>query len=287
MTSLSLIGGHVSVTGGLAKGGLQYASDIGAEMIQVFVSNPRGWTLAAGDPGQDAKLRESGMLSFVHTPYLVNMGSPSADTLEKSVATVRHSLQRAYAIGAVGSVVHTGSAVSQPRDDAMRQLRDRLLPLLEEIPEDGPDLLLEPMAGQGAMLCATVQDLEPYLAALDWHPKAGVCLDTCHAFAAGHDLSTPDGVKETLDALHAIAPGRLKLVHANDSKDVCGSKKDRHENIGAGHIGAQSFADLMRHPAVAGVPLCIETPGGADKHREDIETLKKLRDTCPADDDQG
>ena len=278
MTSLSPIGGHVSVTGGLAKGGLRYASDIGAEMIQVFVTNPRGWALAAGNPAQDAKLRESGMLSFVHAPYLVNLGSPSADTLEKSVATVRHGLQRAHVIGAQGLVIHTGSAVSQHRDDALRQLHEHLLPLLEEIPEDGPDLLLEPMAGQGAMLCATVQDLEPYLAALDWHPKAGICLDTCHAFAAGHDLSTSEGVKETFDALHAIAPGRLKLIHANDSKDVCNSKKDRHENIGSGHIGMRPFDDMMRHPVAAGVSICIETPGGAEKHREDIELLKKLRD---------
>ncbi|MEU7987796.1 deoxyribonuclease IV [Streptosporangium canum] len=282
MTSLSLIGGQVSVTGGLAKGGLQYASDIGAEMIQVFVSNPRGWSLAAGNPVQDARLVESGMLSFVHAPYLINMGSPSADTLEKSVATVRHGLLRSHAIGAAGMVIHTGSAVSQPREDALRQLHEHLLPLLEEIPDDGPDLLLEPMAGQGAMLCATVQDLEPYLAALDWHPKAGICLDTCHAFAAGHDLSTAEGVGETLDALHAIAPGRLKLIHANDSKDVCDSKKDRHENIGAGHIGMEPFAELMRHPVSAGVPLCIETPGGVDKHREDIELLKKLRDSDAA-----
>ncbi|GAA3411846.1 deoxyribonuclease IV [Streptosporangium vulgare] len=280
MTSLiSPIGGHVSVAGGLAKGGLRYAADIGAEMIQVFVTNPRGWALSAGDPAQDTALRESGVLSFVHASYLVNMGSPSPETLEKSVATVRHNLLRGHAIGAKGVVVHTGSAVSQPRDAALRQLREHLLPLLEEIPDDGPDLLLESMAGQGGVLCATVQDLEPYLEALDWHPKAGVCFDTCHVFSAGHDLSTSEGVKETLDALHAIAPGRLKLVHANDSKDPSGSRRDRHENIGAGHIGAAPFAEMMRHPVMAGVPFCIETPGGAEKHREDINTLKKLRDT--------
>ena len=278
MTSLSLIGGQVSVTGGLAKGGLQYASDIGAEMIQVFVSNPRGWSLAAGNPVQDARLVESGMLSFVHAPDLINMGSPSADTLEKSVATVRHGLLRSHAIGAAGMVIHTGSAVSQPREDALRQLHEHLLPLLEEIPDDGPDLLLEPMAGQGAMLCATVQDLEPYLAALDWHPKAGICLDTCHAFAAGHDLSTAEGVGETLDARHAIAPGRLKLIHANDSKDVVGAHKDRHENIGSGHIGEDPFRALMTHPSTAGVPLIIETPGGKEGHAADVERLKKLRD---------
>ncbi|MFE3448027.1 deoxyribonuclease IV [Nonomuraea sp. NPDC059194] len=279
MSPTSLIGGHVSVTGGLATGGLKYMAEIGAEMVQVFVTNPRGWALTVGKPEEDAKLVESGVVSFIHTPYLVNFGSPSPETLANSVAITRHTLLRGVATGSRGVVVHTGSAVSQSRDDALRQLREHLLPLLEEIPDDGPDLLLEPMAGQGAMLCATVEDLEPYLAALEWHPKAGICLDTCHAFAAGHDLAAPGGVQETFDALHRIAPGRLKLVHANDSKDVCGSKKDRHENIGAGHIGAQPFADLMRHPVAAGVPICIETPGKADKHREDIELLKKLRDS--------
>ena len=277
MTPSSLIGGHVFVTGGLAKGGLRYMADIGAEMIQVFVTNPRGWALTEGRPDQDAALAESGVVSFVHVPYLANFGSPSPETLDSSVALVRHTLRRGVETGARGVVVHTGSAVTQSRDDAMRQVREHLLPLLDEIPDGGPDLLLEPMAGQGAMLCATVQDIEPYLAALDWHPRAGICLDTCHAFSAGHDLAAEGGVKETFDTLHRIAPGRLKLIHANDSKDLCGSKKDRHENIGAGHIGAEPFGEIMRHPAVAGVPLCIETPGKAEAHRDDIETLKKLR----------
>ncbi|NUW39967.1 deoxyribonuclease IV [Nonomuraea rhodomycinica] len=278
MTSRSLIGAHVFVTGGLAKGGLAYMAEIGAEMIQVFVTNPRGWALAEGRPEEDAKLAESGVETFVHVPYLVNFGSPNPDTLANSVAVLRHTLRRGAEIGAKGVVVHTGSAVSQSRDDAMRQLHEHLLPLLEEIPDGGPDVLLEPMAGQGAMLCATVQDVEPYLAALDWHPRAGICLDTCHAFAAGHDLTSEEELRETFDVLHKLAEGRLKLIHANDSKDACGSKKDRHENIGAGLIGSAPFAALMRHPAVAGVPICIETPGKADKHRADIELLKSLRD---------
>ncbi|MGW4639751.1 deoxyribonuclease IV [Sphaerisporangium sp. NPDC004334] len=282
MTATSLIGGHALVAGGLATGGLRYAAEIEAEIIQVFVTNPRGWALNAGKPAEDAALRESGVPVFLHTPYLVNMGSPSADTLEKSTGSIRHALGRAVEIGALGVVVHTGSAVSQSRDAAMRQLHEHLLPLLDEIPEHGPDLLLEPMAGQGQMLCATVQDLAPYLEALEHHPRANVCLDTCHAFSAGHDLAAPGGVAEMLDALHAVAPGRLKLVHANDSKDACGSKRDRHENIGAGHIGAGAFAELLRHPVAAGVPFCIETPGKADKHREDIQLLKRLREPATA-----
>jgi deoxyribonuclease-4 len=280
----SPVGAHVPVAGGLATGGLRYAAQVGAEAIQVFVSNPRGWAMAVGKPAEDERLRahseDTGMPVFVHSPYLINLGSPNPDTVTNSIAMIRHSLTRGAAIGARGVVVHTGSAVSQPRDDAMRQVREHLLPLLDEIPADGPDLLLEPMAGQGAMLCATVQDLGPYLDNLDRHPRAGVCLDTCHTFAAGHDLAAPGGVAKTLEALAATAgEGRLKLIHANDSKDACGSAKDRHESIGAGQIGAEPFAELFRHPVSRGVPLVIETPGrSADPHRADVETLKALRD---------
>jgi deoxyribonuclease-4 len=284
MTARNPIGAHVPVAGGLATGGLKYAADIGAEAVQVFVSNPRGWAPAAGRPAEDERLRAQAAAGdfpvFVHTPYLVNFGSPSADTLTRSIASVRHALARGAAIGARGVVVHTGSAVSQSREDAMRQVRAALLPLLDEIPDDGPDVLLEPMAGQGAMLCATVEQLGPYLETLDRHPRAGVCLDTCHAFAAGHDLAAPGGARKTMDALvESIGPDRLKLIHANDSKDPCGSARDRHENIGAGHIGERAFAALFRHPAVAGVPFIIETPGrDRDPHRKDIEALRRLRD---------
>jgi deoxyribonuclease-4 len=283
MTSRNPIGAHVPVAGGLATGGLKYAAEIGAEAVQVFVSNPRGWALAAGRPAEDERLRAYGAEHdfpvFVHTPYLVNFGSPNADTLARSVGSVRHALLRGAAIGARGVVVHTGSAVSQSAEGAMRQVREHLLPLLDEIPDGGPDVLLEPMAGQGAMLCATVQQLGPYLDALDRHPRAGVCLDTCHAWAAGHDLAAPGGVDETMEALvGAAGPGRLKLVHANDSKDECGSARDRHENIGAGHIGEEPFAALLRHPATEGVPFVIETPGRKpEPHRKDIEALKRLR----------
>jgi deoxyribonuclease-4 len=280
---MSPVGAHVPVAGGLATGGLKYAAQVGAEAIQVFVSNPRGWAMAAGRPEEDRLLRahaaDTGMPVFVHSPYLINLGSPNMATVTSSVASIRHSLVRGAAIGARGVVVHTGSAVSQARDDAMRQVREHLLPLLDEIPDDGPDLLLEPMAGQGAMLCATVQDLGPYLDVLDRHPRVGVCLDVCHAFAAGHDLTASGGVAATLDALVASAgPGRLRIIHANDSKDACGSARDRHENIGKGTIGTEPFAELFRHPVSRGVPMVIETPGRSpEPHRDDIETLKKLR----------
>ena len=279
----SAVGSHVPVGKGLVKG-LAYAQEIGAKAVQVFVSNPRGWAPSPGHPAQDDAFREqcerSGIPVFVHAPYLVNFGSPTEVTLNRSVEAVRHALGRAAAIGARGVVVHAGSAVAGAhRDDALAQLRSHVLPLLDALPDDGPRLLVEPTAGGGVALAATVQDLGPWFAQLDAHPMLGVCLDTCHAYAAGHDLAAPGGTKKVLDALvRTVGRGRLALVHANDSKDPLGSGRDRHEQIGAGHIGKDSFAELFRHPATRGVPVIVETPGDAATHRQDIDLLCSLRD---------
>ncbi|RCV50423.1 deoxyribonuclease IV [Marinitenerispora sediminis] len=276
---LSPVGAHVPVSGGLATRGLAYADEVGAEAVQVFVSNPRGWAVTPGHPAEDARLRARADLPvYVHAPYLVNLGSPDAEVAEKSVAAVEHALLRGAGIGARGVVVHTGSAVRGERAAGLARMRERLLPVLDGLPEDAPPVLLEPMAGQGQVLCAAVEHLGPYLAALGHHPKAGVCLDTAHAFGAGHDIATPEGMRAMLDEFAAVVgPGRLGLVHANDSKAPCGSNRDRHENIGAGLIGARPFAELFRHPVSAGVPIVVETPGPAGPHAADIATLKALR----------
>ncbi|MFK0266644.1 deoxyribonuclease IV [Streptomyces angustmyceticus] len=278
------VGGHVPVAGGLAKTGLPYAREMGDEVVQVFVANPRGWATLPGSPAQDEAFRaacaQEGIPAYVHAPYLINFGSHTAATVDRSVASLRHSLRRGREIGALGVVVHTGSATGgRPRETAMAQVRERMRPLLDELTHpDDPWLLLEPTAGQGASLCALAEDLGPYFEALDRHPKVGICLDTCHAFAAGHDMAAPGGMKALLDELVEVAgEGRLKLIHANDSKDVVGAHKDRHENIGAGHIGAEPFGELFRHPATEGVPLVVETPGGKEGHAADVARLKELR----------
>ncbi len=281
------VGAHVLVGGGLATDGLRNADDVGAEAVQVFVGNPRGWRRSAGDPVQDAAfvegLAERGVPLFVHTPFLVNVGSPTQATVDRSIEVIAADLARGAQLGARGVVVHAGSAVDEDRyEAALRQLRERLLPVLDALPHDGPRLLVEPTAGGGRSLAATVEDLGPYLAALDGHPMVGVCLDTCHAWAAGHDLSTPGGTAATLDALEAaVGPGRLGLVHANDSLDERGSRRDRHATIGEGSIGLPAFAELVRHPAVAGVPVVVETPSADRGHARDIALLSALRDGRP------
>ncbi|RYU09662.1 deoxyribonuclease IV [Nocardioides iriomotensis] len=282
------VGTHVQVGPGLVKGALAQADATGCETIQVFAGNPRGWAHSPGDPAVDAAFRaacaERAMRVFVHAPYLVNLGSPTPATYERSVASVAHNLRRAVEIGAEGVVVHTGSCVAESEgtaayDVAMRQVREGLLPLLDTLDGDtAPWLLLEPTAGQGRSLCAGVDDLAPYLDALDHHPRAGICLDTCHVFAAGAPLDEPGGPTATVDRLAEIGgPGRLRLVHANDSQDVRGAFKDRHERIGEGHIGIPAFEELLAHDAMDGVPVILETPGSRDPEDGQIDLVKKLR----------
>jgi deoxyribonuclease IV len=271
------------VAGGLAARGIAYARSLGAEAVQVFVGNPRGWATTPGDPGQDELFRaacaELRLAAFVHAPYLINLGSHDPATARRSVDPLRHSLRRAREIGARGVVVHTGQATGgRPTQVALAQVRRLLLPLLAELTDDrGPMLLLEPTAGQGASLCSRAADLGPYLEALDRHPRVGICLDTCHAFAAGHDLAAPGGAAALLDELVAVAgPGRLRLIHVNDSRDAVGSRRDRHANIAVGSIGAAGLAGLFGHPATEGVPLVLETPERGI--RDDVAALRKLRE---------
>jgi deoxyribonuclease-4 len=278
------IGAHVPVAGGLARTSLPCADRIGAECVQVFVSNPRGWAPSPGHAGQDAQFRAGiagrRLRAFVHAPYLVNLGSPTAETVRLSVSTLRHTVARAAAIGAEGVVFHAGSAVGPDRyTAALRDLGRLLRPLLDE---GGPRLLVEPTAGGGRALAATVADLGPFFDAVDGHPGLGVCLDTCHLWAAGHDLARRGGTSAMLDELVAtVGPGRLGLIHANDSRDALGSRRDRHANVGAGEIGAPAFRALFTHRATSGVPLVVETPDPArdgSGHAADLATLAALRD---------
>lgn len=268
---------------GLVEEVLPTAARIGAEVLQVFAGNPRGWAPARNDSAKAEAFRVAcqsiGMRVVIHAPYLVNLGSPTPATYEKSVATVAQNLLSAVQLGAEGVVVHTGSCVGEGGfARAMRQVRDGLLPVLEALGDDGPWLLLESTAGQGRALCATVADHEGYLEALDRHPRVGICLDTCHMFAAGEPLDEPGGTTDTLDRLVAVAgEGRLRLVHANDSMDVRGACRDRHQRIGQGHIGVGAFRELLAHPATAGVPLVLETPGSRDPGDWQIPLLKELR----------
>jgi deoxyribonuclease-4 len=277
-------GGHASTKGNLAKGGLGYIDRTGATAVQVYVSNSRAWALHPGTPAHDEEFRagcaQRDVAVYIHACLLLNLGSPTRATVERSVACLRHALHRGRAIDAAGVVFHAGSAVTDEHAGrALRQMREALLPVLDEaLAGGGPRLLVEPSAGGGRCLAKRVGDLGPYLDAVDRHPALGVCFDTCHAWAAGHDLAAPGGMVSTVDELlAAVGRDRLWLVHANDSKDASGSNRDRHENIGKGSIGEAAFAELLAHPALAGVPVLVETPDeDGDGHEADIARLRAL-----------
>jgi deoxyribonuclease-4 len=273
----ALIGAHVSVAGGLAKA-FGHADGLGAEAIQIFVSSPRAWTPPPPDPDGDASFAEQArrrrMPVFIHAPYLINFGSPSAETVSKSRSALHFALGRGRAIGARGVVMHAGSAVlGNTWSQAMGQVREMVLPVLDAVP-GGPRLLIEPTAGGGGALASTAESLAGYLDALDRDERLGVCLDTCHMHAAGHDLST--GFAAALREYgRAAGRGRVELVHVNDSRDPAGSKRDRHQAIGRGTIGRDAFAALFRSTATRTAALVVET-AEAD-HAADIATLKALR----------
>ena len=283
MKKVPRIGAHTPTSGGMAKRSLGYAETIKAEVIQVFTSNPRGWAMPEPNPEADRifrdKAAEMDVTTYVHAPFLINLGSPTVGTYENSLASTNYSLKRGREIGALGVVIHTGSAVDESHvPNAWKQIHEGMMPILESLPDDAPSLLLEPTAGQGQSLVKKLDDLVNYLEALEYHPKVGICLDTCHVFAAGHDIAKKGGMTETLDLLVKIAGAeRFQLIHANDSMDVCGALKDRHQNIGDGHIGVDPFKELLAHPAVANAPLILETPGEEPEHGKEVALLKKLR----------
>ncbi len=278
---LAPVGAHVSVAGGLLRS-LPYAAGIGAEVMQVFLSSPRAWAPPPADPDGDAAFAAQCRLPvFVHAPYLINFGSPSPQTVRRSRAALEFSLRRGAAIGARGVVVHAGSAVlGNRREDAMALLREHVLPVLDAVP-GGPRLLIEPTAGGGAALASDAASLGGYLDALGRDERIGVCLDTCHMHAAGHDLSTPEAFAAALRAYGRVA-GRdgIGLVHVNDSRDPAGSKRDRHEAVGRGTIGRAAFGALFTTPATRRVPMVVETMDAG--HAADIATLIELRTAAAA-----
>jgi deoxyribonuclease-4 len=214
---------------------------------------------------------------FVHAPYLINFGSPSAETLARSIQALEFSLRRGAAIGARGVVMHAGSAVlGNSWEDAMAQVAKHVLPILDAVGPDAPRLLIEPTAGGGGALASDASSLAAYLDELGRDERIGVCLDTCHMHAAGHDLSTLAGFTAALKAFaRAAGRGGIALVHVNDSRDQIGSKRDRHTAIGDGTIGREPFAALFSSSATKRIPMVVET-ADAD-HARDIETLKSLR----------
>jgi deoxyribonuclease-4 len=283
------IGAHVSTAGGLYTG-FDRAEAIGAECMQVFESAPQQWGTARLDDEQVAAFRDRMKESriapvFIHGKYLMNLASADPKIFKTSASTLRSSLNIASRIGAQGVIFHTGSHKGLGMDAVFDQICEAATRVLGETPED-TWMIFENSAGGGGTIGSKFSELGEILRRID-SPRAKVCIDTCHAFASGYDLSSAEGVASVMGELdREIGLERLAVMHCNDSKGALGSGRDLHENIGEGKIGRAGFDALLSHPAVADLPLILEVPGykigGAGKgpDKPNVDLLKEIRAQC-------
>lgn len=281
------IGAHVSTAGGLQTG-FDRVLAIGAECMQVFESAPQQWGTARLDDEQvatfRARMEETGISPvFIHGKYLMNLASADPKIFKTSASTLRSSLNIAGRIGARGVIFHTGSHKGLGLEAVFEQVCDAATRVLEETPED-TWMIFENSAGGGGTLGSKFNELGEFLRRIG-SPRAKVCIDTCHAFAAGYDLRTPEAVAATMaEVEREIGFENIAAIHCNDSKADLGAGRDLHENIGQGKIGADGFRALMAVPELADVPFILEVPGykldGAGKgpDKPNIDLMKKLRD---------
>jgi deoxyribonuclease IV len=272
-----LFGAHCS--GGIKKA-LDKASDMGAEAVQLFAQSPRTWRFPNHDPAVLAAFRtkreEAGVPAFVHALYLVNLAAPDNDVYDKSVETMRSTVDAACAIDSEGVVFHVGSHLGAGFEAGL----ERVVPAIEQVLDRCNDrtwLLMENSAGAGGTIGRSLDELVVIFDALGGHERLGICLDSCHLFVSGVDVTdraTLDGLLDDLDA--RIGLDRLRLLHANDAKAPLGSNRDRHDNIGDGLIG-DGLGVFLAHPKLQELPVVLEVPG-ADGHGPNAEEIRKLRE---------
>ena len=277
------IGAHVSAAGGLDRA-IDRAAEMGAETIQVFGAPPQGWRRTAVSAELAAlfkkKAREKGIGPvFIHGVYLVNLAGAIPENLQKSIASLTADMALAAQTGAEGVIFHLGSHKGAGLEKVLAQVVESIRKVLEASPASAA-LLIENSAGMGDTIGSRFADIGRILREVG-SDRAKVCLDTQHAFASGYyNVAVRDGLDKTLEEFQKhIGLGRLRAVHANDSKCPFGGGLDRHENIGEGHIGRKGFEVILGHPAFRDVPFLLEVPGfenqGPDKRNVDI--LKGLR----------
>ena len=277
------IGAHVSASGGIGKA-IDRALDIEAETIQIFGSGPQSWRFKLPEEALVAsfleKAREHDICPvFLHAVYLINLGTPNAENLEKGITSLVNYMKLAADIEAAGVIFHGGSHRGVGFDAVLSQTVASLQRVLEESPE-GPWLILENSAGMGNHIGASFQEMGRILDGVGGD-RMRVCLDTMHAFAAGYNMATKDGLEDTVAEFdRELGLDKLVAIHANDSKVELASGIDRHENIGEGHMGVEGFEVIMGHPAFREIPFILEVPGFGQKgpDAENIRILKEIRD---------
>jgi len=283
------LGAHVSTAGGVATA-FPRAAALGCDALQVFVKNANAWRakpLAAGDVEafRAAHAATAGPSApaplplVAHAGYLINLCSPKPDVHRNAQAALIDELERCSALGIPGLVLHPGAHLGTGEDVGLDGIARALDAVHAALPDAYARVLLENTAGQGTVLGSRLEQLAGIVARVDAPERVGVCLDTCHAFAAGYDLRDADGYLAFVDAVDAtVTLQRVAAVHLNDSVFGCGSRKDRHTTIGEGELGLAVFARWLADPGWGERPMVLETPLGDDGegHARDLATLRGL-----------
>lgn len=272
------IGCHLSSSKGFLAMGKE-AVRLGAKTFQFFTRNPRGSAAKPLDKADIAAYlafaEEHGLAPFLaHAPYTLNACAAESNTREFAKATMIDDLARLEHTPGCAYNFHPGSHVNQGCDVGIPYIVEMLNAVIR--PKQSTTVLLETMAGKGSEVGRTFEELGAIIDGVEVKDRIGVCLDTCHVFDGGYDIVNDlDGVLGKFD--RAIGLERLKAVHLNDSKNVFGSRKDRHEFLGQGHIGQDAITRIINHPALRDLPFYLETPAGGPGYDVEISLLKKHR----------
>jgi deoxyribonuclease IV len=256
---------------------VETAKDVGAEAAQLFISNPRAWSGPRLDTAEKfgPAWREGGIGPlYVHAPYLVNIASPNAEFLGKSIELCRASVRACGVLEAAGFVVHAGAGGPAERHEALDRAATVLQATLLETPP-ATRLLVELMADTSGAVASRLSEAKELFEHVG-DERLGLVLDTCHLFATGYGLDTPEGIDELFAELHESGlDQRLALVHLNDAKNERGSKRDRHEVVGEGMIGEVGFTAFLNRPEVRALDVVVETPASGDTRREELERIRR------------
>lgn len=279
-----LLGAHMSIAGGLARA-LERGREVGCSVVQIFLRNQRQWSAR---PYADSEVREfraawkaSGIRTvFAHANYLINLATPVPAEWHRAVDVFHDELERAEALGLPFVVIHPGSHRETGLPDGIRRVARAIDVLHERTRGHRVRIVLENTAGGGSSIGRTFEELAAILAAAEDGGRVGVCLDTCHLFAAGYDIRTAAGYRSAMTrAVRLLGSRRVRAFHLNDARQPLGSGLDRHEKIGRGHLGVEPFRWLMRDRRFARVPMALETPKDPEPRadREALALLRRLR----------
>jgi deoxyribonuclease-4 len=273
-------GAHVSSAGGIDTA-IDRLVDMGGDCVQVFTQSPRMWRPTNHKPDAieafKAKRREHGVGGVVcHALYLCNLAAPNDEVFEKSVATMGNTVDVACAIEADGVIFHVGSHLGAGFDVGLARVVSGMRTVLERC-EGDTWLLMENSAGAGATIGRSLDELARLLDALGAHPRLGICLDSCHLFASGYDVTDADVVASVVDEVEdTIGLDRLRALHVNDSAAPLGSNRDRHANLLEGELG-EGLGAFVAHPALQELPVYLEVPGVNNKG-PNADEIRKLRE---------